>query len=100
MFLFEGSILLCSLLTARQCPTPGKPPSGLYFVYRQRKYVQRGPFQYGDTVRWFCSKGFTGNTDAVCQANSTWSKNTPTCTRTYFQELTETYYRYVLCFYP
>ncbi|XP_065180283.1 CUB and sushi domain-containing protein 3-like [Sycon ciliatum] len=65
----------------RQCPTPGKPPSGLYFVYRQRNYVQRGPFQYGDTVRWFCSRGFTGNTDAVCQANSTWSKNTPTCTR-------------------
>ncbi|XP_065178196.1 sushi, von Willebrand factor type A, EGF and pentraxin domain-containing protein 1-like [Sycon ciliatum] len=64
----------------RQCPTPGKPDSGQYRVARQGQYVSR-PFQYGDTVLWFCNKGFTGSTRAVCQADGRWSKNTPTCTR-------------------
>ncbi|XP_065179965.1 CUB and sushi domain-containing protein 1-like [Sycon ciliatum] len=64
----------------RQCPAPGKPDSGQYRVARQGQYVSR-PFQFGDTVLWFCNKGFTGNTRAVCQADGRWSKNTPTCTR-------------------
>ncbi|XP_065178199.1 CUB and sushi domain-containing protein 3-like isoform X2 [Sycon ciliatum] len=69
----------------RQCPVPGTPTSGQYYVYRQRyrqrQYVRRGPFQYGDIVKWVCDTGFTGNTSADCRADGTWSKNTPTCTR-------------------
>ncbi|XP_065180409.1 CUB and sushi domain-containing protein 3-like [Sycon ciliatum] len=67
---------------SRQCPGPGKPTSGQFNVERKGQQVGRGgPFQYGDRVRWVCDTGFTGNTNAACRADSTWSKNTPTCTR-------------------
>ncbi|XP_065178192.1 receptor-type tyrosine-protein phosphatase delta-like isoform X1 [Sycon ciliatum] len=65
----------------RQCPIPVTPTSGQYYVERLGQRLWIGPFQYADTVRWVCDTGFTGNTDALCQADSTWSKNTPTCTR-------------------
>ena len=76
--------LIFSLVAARQCPIPITPTSGQYYVERLgQRLWRRGPFQYGDIVRWVCDTGFTGNTNAVCRADSTWSKNTPTCTRTY-----------------
>ena len=65
-------------ITAVSCgPAPPAPTNG-YQTFS-------GGTHYDDTLTFHCNNGYTlsGSHTSTCQADTTWSSNTPTCTRMY-----------------